>query len=70
MAKDAEYITDKEVLDPKSGEYVNLEIWRDPFTGQLFAIDSNYVSQVSSPSSPGEVSSLYYANDKILLRAL
>jgi hypothetical protein len=70
MSRDAEYITDKEILDPESGNYVSLEIWRDPFTGKLFGIDGDHVSKISTQSSPGEVSSLYHAGDKILLRSL
>ena len=42
------YISETVVIDPDSGEDVTLEIWKDPSSGSIFAVDASFVDQVSS----------------------
>ena len=70
MAKTAEYITDKDVYDPESEEFVTLEVWRDPASGKLFAVEGGFVEKNARPDSPAEMSSPYHINQIIHLGAL
>jgi hypothetical protein len=42
------YISETVVIDPDSGEDVTLEIWKDPSSGSIFAVDASFVDQVRS----------------------
>ena len=61
MSRKAEYVKDVEVIDPDTDDYVNMEVWRDPGTGRLFALEAEfmeagYAVMVSSPYSNTELS--------------
>ncbi len=43
----AKFITEVSVVDPDSKGEVHLEIWKDPESGGIFAIDSSYLDQVT-----------------------
>ena len=44
---EAVYVEDVEVTDPDSGHRIDLEVWKDPESGGMFAIDASFVDQVS-----------------------
>ena len=43
---EAVYVQDISVIDPDSGRPVTLELWKDPESGGMFAIDESFVDQV------------------------
>ena len=53
------YINETTVIDPDSGGEVTLEVWKDPSSGSIFAVDASFVDQirstVPSPYNTGEV---------------
>lgn len=44
---EATYVRDVSVTDPDSGLVVDLEVWKDPESGGMFAIDASFVDQVN-----------------------
>jgi hypothetical protein len=65
MTKDpvkAKFITCIKVTDPDFGGEVEMEVWKDPTSGGLFAIDSSFLDQVEetfqSPFNPSVTLSL------------
>ena len=42
----AVYIDDIQATDPDSMQPVDLEVWKDPVSGGMFAIDASFVAQV------------------------
>jgi len=61
MSRRAEYVKDVEVLDPKTDDYISLEVWRDPGTGRLFALEVEFMAsgqgslQMKSPYTKAEI---------------
>ena len=51
MSRKAEYVKDVEVIDPKTDDYINMEVWRDPGTGRLFALEAEFVDTGSGSAS-------------------
>ena len=53
----AQYVKFIEVTDPDTGAEVELEVYKDPESGAMFAIDSTFLEQVRqiipSPFNPG-----------------
>ena len=53
----AKYVKFIEVTDPDTGAEVELEVYKDPESGAMFAIDSTFLEQVHqiipSPFNPG-----------------
>ena len=53
----AKYVKFIEVTDPDTGAEVELEVYKDPESGAMFAIDSTFLEQVRqvipSPFNPG-----------------
>ena len=43
---EAVYVTDVHVTDPDSGLPIELEVWKDPVSGGLLAIDASFVERV------------------------
>ena len=48
MARKAEYVKDIDVTDPESDESITMEVWREPYTGRLFALESDFIGPSSS----------------------
>jgi len=52
----AKFVKIINVIDPDTGGYVELEVWKDPTSGGLFALDSSFLDQVEdsivSPFNP------------------
>ena len=65
ISKEATYVTDTTLYDPILEDTVQLEIWRDPATGLLFAIENEFIES-SAATQPIEVVSPYRKD--ILLR--
>jgi len=53
----ARYVKSIEVTDPDTGAEVELEVYKDPESGAMFAIDSTFLEHVRqiipSPFNPG-----------------
>ena len=43
----AAFVTEASVMDPATGEVVELEVWKHP-NGGMFGIDSSYLTQVTT----------------------
>ncbi len=56
---DARFITEITVRDPDTGDSVELEVWKDPVSGGLFALDATFLDQVAetipSPFNPHSI---------------
>ena len=52
----ATFVKEITVIDPDSGGEVELEVWKDPSTGGIFALDASFLDQVKdiirSPFDP------------------
>ncbi len=53
---DARFVTQITVADPDTGHSAEMEVWKDPVSGGLFAVDASFLDQVSetipSPFNP------------------
>lgn len=53
----AQYVKVIEVADPETGVEAELEVYKDPESGRIFAIDSTFLQQIRqiipSPFNPG-----------------
>lgn len=58
----AKYVKDIEVKDPDTGNTIGLEVFKDPESGAMFAIDASYTEMVSeeipSPFNKGTMLNL------------
>lgn len=49
----ARYVGDVEVTDPDTKQPIELEVWKDPITEAIFAVDASYLDKIDSiVSSP------------------
>ena len=67
MARKAEYVKDVEVIDPETDDYISMEIWRDPGTGKLFALESDFVEIASGANAGSVMLNCPYSNTKLYL---
>ena len=70
ITKEATYLTDTTVYDPETNETVRLEVWKDPSTGNIFAVDSDFLEASSTYMSPMEIISPYRKDVVLRLRAI
>lgn len=70
MARKAEYVKDVEVTDPEADEHINMEIWRDPATGKLFALESDFVEVTSGENAGSVIITSPYSNTKLSLEPM
>ena len=68
--KEASYVTDAEIYDPKSDDMVRLEIWRDTSTGLLFALENKFMESEVSPTAPFRMVSPYMKEVTLSLRQI
>jgi len=59
MTKDAEYVTTVDVLSQDNSDYTTLEVWRDPTTKRIFAVERDFTEAFNSDEAPIELISPY-----------
>lgn len=70
MARKAEYVKDINVTDPESEESVTMEIWREPYTGKLFALEADFVGSSSGARGGTATIKSPYTNMEVRIESL
>ncbi|MAP23679.1 MAG: hypothetical protein CL582_22345 [Alteromonadaceae bacterium] len=70
MARKAEYVKDINVVVPESDESVTMEVWREPYTGKLFALESDFVGSSSSARGGTAIIKSPYTNLEVRIESL